>query len=415
MPARNLLRVSHQGAYLHIYNKGVEDKLIFSDEEDYQTFLGYLKEYLTNPSDIEIQKKSFTVKGHTYHGTPHLPKNYFNKIDLIAYTLMPDHFHLVVHQRLEGMLQSFIRSLCTRYSIYFNKKYQRHGALFEGPYKSSHITDTNVLLHLVAYLHTNHTNNDHSSASEYAEEKTNSWVSTTEVKNVFGDAENNNSQDKASYNDFISDYIYNDIERDILSAVIIETHQLPLESNITITPHIQTLIPEVRSIPKKQHARIPEYITLSLIFVVLLGLGVRNISVTSLEAKSDEPTISEIVQPEIWTEPKVDTSALEAVSSIDSVLAASDSASPDTATESATSFIDPKTLLYSYVVVKPGSGTVVIYKDQSIDSGVITTAHDGDHFVAFPVDADWYEIHFSDDTSGFVLSKNINIEQSKSQ
>jgi len=71
MPAKHFLRVDEEGIYSHIYNKGVEQRVIFNDREDYETFLGYLKEYLTPPRDPESIKKAFEVKGRTFRGTPH--------------------------------------------------------------------------------------------------------------------------------------------------------------------------------------------------------------------------------------------------------------------------------------------------------------------------------------------------------
>ena len=137
MPAQNLQRTKEIGIYSHIYNKGVEKRILFNDEEDYAVFLNFLKDYLSALKDPDSLKKDFKVNGRTFQGTPHQPKNYFNQVELLAYSLMPDHFHLILHQKTRGSLESFIRSLCTRYSIYYNKKYQRTGSLFEGPYKSA--------------------------------------------------------------------------------------------------------------------------------------------------------------------------------------------------------------------------------------------------------------------------------------
>ena len=133
MPAKNLQRIDKEGLYFHIYNKGVEEKIIFSDGEDYRVFLRFLEEYLTTPQDPENTKKTFQIHGRTFRGTPHQPKNYFNAVELVAYSLMPNHFHLALSQVTKGSVENFIRSLCTRYSIYFNKKYTHSGPLFAGP------------------------------------------------------------------------------------------------------------------------------------------------------------------------------------------------------------------------------------------------------------------------------------------
>ncbi len=136
MPAKHLKRPSEEGVYCRVYNSGVDKRIIFNDENDYKTFLGFLKDYLTAPIDPKLKKKTFTVQGRTFQGIPHQPKNYFNQVELIACSLLPNRFDLLLHQRTKGAIEGLLRSLCTRYSIYFNKKYKRTGTLFEGPYKS---------------------------------------------------------------------------------------------------------------------------------------------------------------------------------------------------------------------------------------------------------------------------------------
>src|SRR3989304_8979592 len=152
MPAQYLLRTNEDGTYCHVYNRGIENKTIFNDEDDYNVFLGFLKEYLSAPPDIETTKKVFNINGRAFRGTPHMPKNYFGKLELVAYNLMPNHFHLLLHQKTSDSLEGFVRSLCTRYSMYFNKKYQRTGSLFQGPYKLALIKDETRLLHLPRYF-----------------------------------------------------------------------------------------------------------------------------------------------------------------------------------------------------------------------------------------------------------------------
>ncbi|OGM33152.1 hypothetical protein A2803_02085 [Candidatus Woesebacteria bacterium RIFCSPHIGHO2_01_FULL_44_21] len=181
MPAKHLSRVSSEGTYCHIYNKGVENRVIFKDNQDYDVFLGYLKEYLSPPLDPESTKKAFVVNGRTYRGMPHQPKNYFNKVELVAYSLKPDHFHLILHQRAKDAQASFLRSICTRYSMSFNKKHHRRGSLFDGPYKSIQVDDLSKLPYLSHYIYKhgedkNDSNSNFSSYAEFIGERTTPWV-----------------------------------------------------------------------------------------------------------------------------------------------------------------------------------------------------------------------------------------------
>ena len=68
MPARNLIRLESEDSYYHIYNRGVEKRTIFEDDQDYKVFLKYLKEYLSPPPDLSKIKESFTLQGYTFQG-----------------------------------------------------------------------------------------------------------------------------------------------------------------------------------------------------------------------------------------------------------------------------------------------------------------------------------------------------------
>lgn len=137
---------------VHIFNKGIEGRNIFIDEGDYDTFQNYLKEYLNPQADRASLKKIFKVNGRSFSGVPHLPKNFHGKIELIASSLLPDHFHLILEEKEKGYVAKFMRSLCTRYSMYLNKKHQRSGPLFTGPYKSAQIEDDGQLEELKKFI-----------------------------------------------------------------------------------------------------------------------------------------------------------------------------------------------------------------------------------------------------------------------
>src|SRR3989344_2988402 len=226
MPAKNLQRENEEGIYSHIYNKGIEKRVIFKDEKDYEVFQGFLKDYLTAPQDPESIKKVFTVHGRIFRGMPHQPKNYFSKVELIAYSLMPDHFHLLLRQKARGSLESFIRSLCTRYSIYFNKKYQHTGALFEGPYKSAQVEDEPRLLLLTRYIHLVQ---GHSSYAEYLGTKETSWVKPKVAQSYFNKVKTDLFKGADSYKDFVEKYELGQKENELLEGITLEGDTQHLE------------------------------------------------------------------------------------------------------------------------------------------------------------------------------------------
>ena len=78
-----------------------------------------------------------------------------NLVDIGSYCLMPNHFHILVHERAEGGISKFMQKLSTAYSMYFNTKYERTGVLFEGRFKAQHANTDNYLKYLFAYIHLN--------------------------------------------------------------------------------------------------------------------------------------------------------------------------------------------------------------------------------------------------------------------
>lgn len=76
-------------------------------------------------------------------------------VDIGAYCLMPNHFHLLVREVSENGVSRFMQKLMTAYTMYFNKKYDRTGALFQGKFKAQHATNDEYLKYLLAYIHLN--------------------------------------------------------------------------------------------------------------------------------------------------------------------------------------------------------------------------------------------------------------------
>ncbi|MEX2014037.1 MAG: transposase [Parcubacteria group bacterium] len=128
--------------YYHLYNRGVEKRKIFLDKQDYKHFLRLM--YLCN------SKRSIILRD--------IGKN-FDRGEIIveigAYCLMPNHFHILVREKIEGGISTYMRKLLTAYSMYFNKKYKRTGTLYENTFKSTHCSRDTYLKYLYAYIHLN--------------------------------------------------------------------------------------------------------------------------------------------------------------------------------------------------------------------------------------------------------------------
>lgn len=118
-------RVHFQGAFYHVIAHGNRRQDVFLDDEDYQLYLDFLRQY----------KERY-------------------RFLLYAYTLMPNHVHLLI-EVIETSLSRLMQSLQFRYSRNFNLKYGKSGHLFQGRYKSILCQKDAYLLELSAYIHLN--------------------------------------------------------------------------------------------------------------------------------------------------------------------------------------------------------------------------------------------------------------------
>lgn len=141
MPSRNILKLDVEDSYYHVYARGHGRQKIFRDDEDYRVFLNLLKRHL---SLEEISDK---------YGKPYAHLR--GKIELLGYCLMENHFHLLLFQIEKSAMSRLMRGVMTSYSIYFNKKYDSTGTLFESRYKASRISCESYLMQVSRYIHLN--------------------------------------------------------------------------------------------------------------------------------------------------------------------------------------------------------------------------------------------------------------------
>lgn len=183
MPGKNILKTFKEDSYYHVYNRGVAKQNIFLDVDDYKTFLGYLKLYLTAYDKNNKTRPSRQLR------------NYYQKLSLLAYCLIPNHFHLFVFQKDKEAMTEFMKSLGTKYSMYFNKKYQRVGPVFQGRYKAVMVESETQFIYLSKYIHRNPldilpsgTDLDgykYSSYQNYLGQFNQTWLDTSEILSYF--------------------------------------------------------------------------------------------------------------------------------------------------------------------------------------------------------------------------------------
>ena len=221
-----------ENSFYHLYNRGVEKRLIFLDPQDYGVFLSYLKEYLI-PKDEELLRNMLSDPNLSYRNKDKILKalrlnNFANEIKLIAFCLMPNHFHLLIFQKSLDSIDKFMNSLGTRYTMYFNKKYQRVGKLYQGQYKAVMITTDEQLLHLTRYIHKQalalqgvalerEMQEQPSSYLDYIGKRKTDWVHPEEIPKFFS-----KTNPKNSYEAFVKEKDFDIINKLILEDTSVE-------------------------------------------------------------------------------------------------------------------------------------------------------------------------------------------------
>ncbi len=135
------------GEYYHIYNRGNSKQKIFHDKEDHKRFVDLL--YAINRDE----KFNFadSLKGISVYELDGSNK----LVSIGAYVLMPNHFHILLTENIEGGISRFMQKLSTAYAMYYNKKYDRTGSLFEGKFKAQHLNTDRYLKYIYSYIHLN--------------------------------------------------------------------------------------------------------------------------------------------------------------------------------------------------------------------------------------------------------------------
>ena len=137
------------GEYYHIFNRGVDKRDIFVDEYDYSRFLKSLKEF--NQIDPVV---SLYIKGRE-NTVGVRPLQNDALVEIVAYNLLPNHFHLIIKQLRDGGISEFMKRIGGGYTGYFNHKNKRSGSLFQGKFKAIHVDTNDYLLYLSVYVNGN--------------------------------------------------------------------------------------------------------------------------------------------------------------------------------------------------------------------------------------------------------------------
>jgi len=149
--------------------------------------LNLLKRYLSNEPVQDRYNRTY--------------ENLSAQVELLAFCLMPSHFHLLLYQKDVAGMTNLLQRVLTTYSMYFNKKYRRIGALFQDTYKASRIVSDEYLQHISRYIHLNPDNWrswEFSSLDYYLDKKQATWLNHMPILELF--------ENRKDYIDFVADY-----------------------------------------------------------------------------------------------------------------------------------------------------------------------------------------------------------------
>lgn len=151
----NRRRLLNTGNIYHVFNKTIESKTIFKDQSMCIRFLELLKYYRSLKAKISFSKIS-KLDGFQRDRiiVESLMEKYF-KVEILAFCLMPTHFHLILKQKIDKGIEQFCSDLINAFTRYFNIRSERKGPIFLTKFKTEIITSDEQLKHVSRYIHLN--------------------------------------------------------------------------------------------------------------------------------------------------------------------------------------------------------------------------------------------------------------------
>lgn len=153
MPYRKTIFVP--GETYHVYNRSVASEQIFSNSHLLRRILQTLYYY---------SFRSPLIKYSVFNRLPVVQKSDYltglelrklKEVRILSYCLMPNHFHFLIEEIIEGGITNFIKKVQSSYAKAYNTKFERNGALFQGRFKAVRIETDEQLLHVCRYIHLN--------------------------------------------------------------------------------------------------------------------------------------------------------------------------------------------------------------------------------------------------------------------
>lgn len=214
------------GEIYHLYNRSIAQEPILTSVRDNNFFIDLLEYYRFWNAQLRYSHFYRLSKDENQKQLDWLYRENKTCLDLYAFSTMPNHFHLLAKQNIDGGLSRFMRQVQDSYAKYFNKKYKRSGGLFLAPFKAVRIGEENQFLHVMRYIHLNPLtsyvlNNEKdlmnypwNSYSDYMSENPRRFIEINKIKSLF--------KNEVSMKAFILDQLGYQRELDKIKHLIFE-------------------------------------------------------------------------------------------------------------------------------------------------------------------------------------------------
>lgn len=153
MPGRKIPLISEE--IYHVFSRGIASQPIFFDKRDYQRFLNAVVYYRNCSPPMKLSlflTASLAAREKFIQESQKVGKFL---VEIICFSLMPNHFHFLLRQITESGISDFIGNLTNSYTRYLNTRQKRVGPFLQGRFKAVRIETNEQLLHVSRYIHLN--------------------------------------------------------------------------------------------------------------------------------------------------------------------------------------------------------------------------------------------------------------------
>lgn len=177
MPRKNLVKQYRPNTGYHVYNRGFEREAVFRDQVDCAEFMSRLRRLLLG------------------HATGRAGRPVRPKVRLLAYALVPNHFHLYLTQDSDPLaIRRFMNALTPAYARHFSARHRLTGVrpVWDGAYRARPVHGAASSMDLISYIHLNRdgsARSEFTSHPNYLGDRNDSWIDHRRGLQAFGDTD----------------------------------------------------------------------------------------------------------------------------------------------------------------------------------------------------------------------------------